>query len=357
MRKRGILLAGILVLFALTLSAAESTKVALVRGEEYQTFMTMAKSSLKRMPDLKAWEKAVPQVKVVTIPSSFDKTTQYALCYNSGSKHKKPLLLALHSWSEDYRQFYGIPYGIWAVQNDWVFIQPDYRGAFTNPRATASEAAVRDILDAVEYAKKRANVDGSRIYVVGFSGGGMMSLIMVGRYPELWAGAVSWVPVYDLVEWYKTTKNATHDYSKQIANSCSGPPLPGTRAEKECKKRSVSSYLKNAHGRNVPVYISVGIKDRFVPPGHAINAFNDLAAPKDRISQADIEYIDTRYELPPHLSGSYHDPFYAELGMDLVFERASNGAVLKLFNDGHDIIYNAGLVWLSRQRKGAANPL
>ncbi|WP_394367509.1 hypothetical protein [Legionella israelensis] len=40
----------------------------------------------------------------------------------------------------------------------------------------------------------------------------MMTLNMVGRYPELWTAAVAWVPVYHLVAWYATTRHATHDY-------------------------------------------------------------------------------------------------------------------------------------------------
>lgn len=338
-------------LLVIGISGEEQANVVLLKEWEYTTFSRLAKSPLRHMPGLKAWKRAVPQVHPITITSSADRTGQPALYYDSGSDRDKPLLLVLHSWSEDYRQYYGIPYGVWAVKNDWVFIQPDYRGRFNNPQATASETAIRDILDAVEYAKMNARIDASRIYVAGFSGGAMTALIMVGRYPELWAGAVAWVPVYDLSEWYRTTRNATHDYSQQIAQSCGGPPLPGTAAWEECKKRSPSNYLKNARGKGVPVYIATGINDRFVPPVHSFRAFNDLADEDDRISEADIAYITKQRKLPPHLSRTYSDEFYAEAGIRLLFERTSDNAVLKIFDGGHDVIYNAGLYWLSKQRK------
>lgn len=299
------MLALIGVLLLCSISGYAEQEVALIKGEQYQTFIRLSKSPLKRMPDLKAWKRAVPQVTAVTIRSTYDNTSQRALFYNSGSGRKKPLLLVLHSWSEDYRQMYGIPYGIWAVKNDWVLMHPDFRGTFAKPKATGSEAAVRDILDAVDYAKEYARIDESRIYVTGFSGGAMATLIMVGRYPEIWAGAVAWVPVYDLVEWYKTTRHATHDYSRQIASSCGGLPLPGTGAAEECRKRSPASYLKNAKGRGVKVYIATGIDDRFVPPSHTLNAFNDLAGEADRISAADIRHISSKRSLPRHLAGTF----------------------------------------------------
>ncbi|MBZ0158011.1 MAG: prolyl oligopeptidase family serine peptidase [Alphaproteobacteria bacterium] len=357
MRKSFVFLTTIFILIGLALflpdGEEEKQKVTLVKGREYETFSRLAKSPLKKIPDLRAWKKIVPEVTTIAIKSSTGQTNQPALFYDSGSARKKPLLLVLHSWSEDYRQYFSIPYGIWAVKNDWVFMHPDYRGAFTNPEATASETALRDILDAVEYAKKNARIDESRIYIAGFSGGAMATLIMVGRYPELWAGAVAWVPVYDLTEWYTTTRNARHGYARQIANSCGGTPLPGTKAARECRKRSPSTYLKHARGKNVPVYIAVGIDDRFVPPGHAIMAFNDLAAEEDRISRADIEYINARHQLPPRLSGEYSDTLYADAGVKLLFERESAHAVLKIFEGGHDVIYNAGLYWLSTRRKSA----
>jgi predicted esterase len=325
-------------------------EIKLLKKQEFKTFMNLTGSEFKNIPDPKVWKKVLPEVKSITIKSTMDQTDQPALFYDSGSARKKPLLVALHSWSEDYQQHYSVPYGLWAVQNDWVFIHPDYRGPFNNPEATASEPAIRDIIDAVDYAKKNARIDESRIYIAGFSGGAMVSLIMAGRYPEIWAGAVAWVPVYDLEEWYSTTKNAKHDYSSQIAASCGGAPLPGTRAAAECKKRSPSTYLKNAKGK-VPVYIATGIDDRFVPPGHSIEAFNDLADAKDRISPEDMRYINENYRLPEHLTGRYSDRLYEDAGVDLLLQKTSGQAVLNIFEGGHDIIYNAGLFWLSKQRK------
>lgn len=318
---------------------------------DFKTFYRIAKSSSMNMTAKEAWYKHVPQIREVGLRSTADGKIQKVLFYNSGTLRKKPLLVALHSWSENYYQQYSIPYGMWAVRNDWVMIHPDYRGKFIGPESTASELAVQDVLDAVTYAKQEANIDESRIYITGFSGGGMMTLIMVGRFPEMWTAAVAWVPVYDLNLWYETTLGAEHDYSKHIANSCGGVPAWGTDACLECKKRSVSTYLANANGKEVKVMIAAGSQDVYVPAGHAIMAFNDLAKEGDYIPQEDIAYINANRAIPDHMQKAPDNPLYSDAGMKLLYQKSSGNAILNIFEGNHDVIYNAGLCWLNNQQR------
>ncbi|KTD21544.1 alpha/beta hydrolase family protein [Legionella israelensis] len=133
---------------------AQSDELPVKLVKDYTTFMKLAKSPLADMPKAKAWKKAAPKVQSISIKSSADGSLQPALFYDSGSLRKKPLLLVLHSWSANYMQHFSIPYGVWAVENDWVFIHPNFRGDFDNPEAGASELAIQDVLDALEYAKK-----------------------------------------------------------------------------------------------------------------------------------------------------------------------------------------------------------
>jgi predicted peptidase len=322
----------------------------LISQQSYKTFYRLAGSSVMKMSKESAWKATVPQVKHVQIRSSKDGSLQPALFYNSGSDRKKPLLLALHSWSADYQHHYSIPFGIWAFSNDWVFIHPDYRGAFTNENATASDLALQDVLDAMNYALSHAKVDSNRVYITGFSGGAMVTLIMVGKYPHLWAGAAAWVPVYDLAKWYQELRKSRYNYAVHISNSCGGPPLEGSDSFQECQKRSVSSYLKKAYGK-VPVYIAAGINDNFVMPSHSIMAFNDLAEKEDRIALYDMAYIDKYRKIPDNLEASFQDSFFSDVGLPLLFERKSNTVILKIFEGKHDIVFNAGLYWLSKQRK------
>lgn len=341
----------IVVLIVNKIILAEQNSLHLIKDKEFLTFFKMARSSKMKMSDEAAWKKYAPEVVKVSILSSEDSSMQSALFYNPKSPGKKPLLVALHSWSEDYEQKYSIPYALWCVSNDWVMIHPDFRGTFTKQTSTGSELTISDIMDAVEYAKVNAQVDTSRIYLIGFSGGGMMTLIMVGRYPDVWAGASAWVPIYDLVEWYGETKNAVHDYSKHIINSCGGAPLPGTTALDECAKRSVKASLKNARNKNVKVLIATGIQDVFVAPSHSMLAFNDLAEQVDMFSPDQIEFVKKNLRLPKSLTTTNSDKLFTNANLPLIYERSSANVTIKIFNGNHDIVYNAGLLWLSDQRK------
>ncbi len=345
----GVVFSAIMLLFGIPKEPGKAPE--LLQEHRFKTFYNIAESPVMEMTKEEAWNHAVPEVQEVQIVSTFDSTLQPSLFYASGSPHTKPLLLVLHSWSADYKQHFSIPYGIWATKNDWVFAHPDYRGAFTNPEATASEQAVQDILDVLAYAKKHARVDTTRIYIAGFSGGAMVALIMAGRFPGIWAGAVAWVPVYDLVQWYQVTRGAQHDYSGHIESSCGGVPLEGSKAYEDCKKRSVSSYLSNARGAEVKIFIASGIEDSFVPPGQAIQAYNDLARKRDRVSEKDIRFINENHYLPNYLADSLSDSLFEDADSPIVFQRTSLNATLTIFNGRHDVIYNAGLLWLSRQRK------
>ncbi len=304
-----------------------------------------------KLPKQEAWSREVPQARTIRLRSSADGALQPVLFYDSGSKRDKPLLLVLHSWMADYRQQFSIPYGVFAVKNDWIFIHPDFRGEFTDPNATASEFAVSDVLDALAYARAHSRVDTSRIYIAGFSGGGMMALLMAGRYPKEWAGVVAWVPVYDLVKWYSEKKGARHDYSGHIERSCGGPPLKGTSAEKECARRSPSSYLKNVRSDTPEILIVTGIRDNFVPPSHSIRAFNDLSTSGDRISDRYIGEIDSTRTLPSSMTGTFPDSLFEDAGLKVLLRKRSAKATLIIHDGKHDVIYNAGLQWLDSRRR------
>lgn len=339
-----------LVAVLLTLTCFDCKSWSEQNREEDSSRLLGQFTSFSAFPSSVSWEKSAPQTKKIRIKSSADGTAQPALFYDSGTDRKKPLLVALHSWSDNYRQKYSIPYALWSVANDWVFIHPDYRGVFNKPQATGSELAVQDIVDAVEYAKKNSNIDTSRIYLMGFSGGAMAALIMAGRYPDMWTAVAAWVPVFNLNEWYPyVRKFESRHYARHIIASCGGVPQGGSAAAEECNKRSPSAYLKNARGKSLRIYIGHGIHDDFAPPVHSLRAYNELANLEERISENDINYIASRGRLPEHMAGNYVDPLYREAGKSLLFRRTSANVTISLFGGGHDVLYKAGLQWLSQQ--------
>jgi dienelactone hydrolase len=325
--------------------------VPLVSQAQEEPRLVEGFTSYSAFPKDATWEQHVPQVQTIQITSSADGKAQPALWYDSGSDRAKPLLITLHSWSFDYTQPVSIPFGLWSVQNDWVFIHPDYRGKYDNPEATASELAIQDILDAREYALANANIDPERIYLTGFSGGAMTALILAGRYPDQWSAVSAWVPIYNLNDWYwySITENPERHYAGNIADSCGGVPRPGTAAARECQKRSPAPYLKDARGTGVRIYLSVGIEDDIVPPGQALLAFNDLAEEEDRFSVKEILYLNQNNSLPDGLSGNFSDENYQAAGKPLLFRRESANVTLSFFAGGHDVLFNPALLWLHQQ--------
>ncbi len=343
-------------------SSIENNKTSIVKPElkfaspkfvyKYKSF---AKARLFKN-SLRIWKKYAPFMKVIKIKSSMDSKIQSSLFYDSGSDRKKPLLVVVHSWSSNYKQTGDIPYALFAKKNDWVLIHPDFRGINKRPQATCSELAVQDVLDAVNYVKKHSNIDPSRIYLTGFSGGAMMSLVLAGRYPDLWTAVVAWVPVFDLKNFYLYSKKISKrkKYVKHILASCKGKPVKGSSALKEYIKRSPVTYLENAKGKQVKIYIAGGLQDSYVPPSHALKAYNLLADDKDKIPPKYIKFIDKHRKLPKFpkdFNNKTKNPLFKHAGVKLLFRKRSNKVSVFIFNCGHNMIYNVGLDWLSRHKQ------
>ena len=297
----------------------------------------------------KGWPNVVKEIKYL---SAADQTQQPALFYAPREKNKPvPLLVGLHTWSGDYRQASSISYVKWCIDKKWGFIHPNFRGPNRTPEATGSELVVKDILSAVEFAKKNAAVDENRIYLIGASGGGYASLLMAGRAPELWAGVSAWVPISDLAKWHAETSKRKLRYAGEIEKSIGGKPVAGSKALTEARKRSASTYLKWA--KEVNLDINAGITDGHngsVPISHSLEAFNILSAEKDRISPKLIEEFTLKAKVPVGLSRqAVTDADYGT--KKVLFRRQSGTARVTIFQGGHEIIPEAGLQWLAKQNR------
>ncbi len=296
------------------------------------------------------WPKEVREIKYFC---GADGTLQPALIYGSSdSKKAKPLLVGLHTWSFDYKQAGGeTVYARWCIQNEWLFIHPNFRGPNNTSFAMGSEYVVSDIMDAVEFMKGHYSVDTERIYLVGVSGGGHAALLMAGRVPDLWAGISAWCGISDIKEWYKQTVDKYPNYAHDIKAVCGGDPVHDTTAMMECAKRSPVTYLSNA--KSVNLDINAGVKDGregSVPFIQSLVAFNKVALEDKKIKESDIVAFYKKRLFP---SGEV-----MEISEDLfgthkpLFVRTSQNARIVIFDGGHDIIHLAALNWLALQRKG-----
>lgn len=301
-----------------------------------------------RPSTLATWQELVPGVQDVRIRSTADGVLQPALWLPPSGDEPQPLLVGLHSWSTRYLQDAVTPYGQWAAQEGWAFVSPNFRGVSERPEAAGSELVVSDVLDAVDYAIAQGGVDPERVYVAGWSGGGMVSLLMAGRAPERFAGAVAWVPVADLVDWYayNSAERPQEDYADQIRAACGGDPTADPQARASCVQRSPLTHLDAAREAGVPVYIGHGLSDETVPPDHSVRSYDALADAQDRLG-GPVRAAVRDGRLPDDVPGEPAEDFFAEQDPEVLLARRSADVTLVLFEGQHDTVFHPGLQFLA----------
>ncbi len=255
----------------------------------------------------------------VVVTSTADGTAQPAWFWTPKAGKRVPLVVELHTWSYGCDKDKGLQpnshFLKWCRQAGWAIVVPHFRGPNCTPQACGSDLAVQDVIDAVAYAKAHADVDADRVYLVGGSGGGMMTLLVAGRHPEIWAACYAACPISDLARWHAEC-TAFADWRKQYAGmmekSCGG--APATKAD-EYAHRSPLTYLAAARKQGTVIDICEGIHDGHtgsVPVGHAIRAFNALADEKDRISDADLAAFERTERTPASPAREWKDPFFGD---------------------------------------------
>ena len=287
----------------------------------------------------------------VSIRSSADGTEQPAILIlpsaaRAGVSGKVPLVINLHSWSADLNQ--RTPLEQLVTDQGWIFLAPNFRGPNSQPEACGSLLAQQDILDAVQWAIARHEVDPGRIYLTGASGGGHMTLLMVARHPQIWKAASAWVGISDLTAWH--TRHRGSRYGNMLEACCQGPPGKSIEVDKEYAARSPLTFLGGA--QEVPIDIAAGIKDGHqgsVPVAHSIWAFNALAEASGTplVSQRELT-------LMSEPSGRLESPQPSDEGFDEAFgrqhylRRRSGPARLTIFEGGHEGIPAAVIDWFQR---------
>lgn len=289
-----------------------------------------------------------PEIMETRYRSSADGSSQPTLYYWPKSDTAVPLLVALHTWSNDYLQAEPA-YAEWCIKKGWAMVHPNFRGRNDRSEACGSELAVADILSAVEWAKGATRIDADRVYLIGVSGGGYASLLLAGRAPQVWAGVSAWASIYDLADWHRERRGDR--YAKGIESACGGVPGAGDGVDEQYRRRSASGWLARAVG--VPVDIQTGIHDGHrgsVPVSHSLNAFNALAGKGDAVDKKLIGEMTASAAVPDEVRFLGTDSLYPQ--HPVVFRRVSGNVRVTLFEGGHEIVHAAGLAWLERQQRG-----
>jgi len=293
----------------------------------------------------------------ILVPSSIDGTRQpcYVILPDRFDPAAKPvpLLVSLHTWSGDVEQRH--PHMEKAAQRrGWIYLFPHFRGRNDNPQACGSIKAQQDILDATDWAIQHYPVDTRRIYLTGVSGGGHMSMLMAGRYPQKWTAVSAWVGINDLAAWEK--RHSKGRYGQMVRKSCGGAPGESAAIDEQYRNRSPMSWLGGATG--LPLDLAAGVHDGHrgsVPIRHTLDAFNIVAKAQGVpvITAEEIAQI-SRPEgrlRQPRQSDRQADPTYDRA---IYLRRVAGKARVTIFEGGHERLAEAAAEWLSRQVKPAA---
>lgn len=237
----------------------------------------------------------------IFVRSTLDGSIEPSLFYKAEGEGR-PLLVGLHTWSFDrFNQKESLlPI---AKRLGFNLLLPEFRGPnlIGNKRATeacASEYALGDIKDAIDYVIENEGVDKENIFLLGLSGGGHMALMMAGYIPEYFKAVGAFVPICDLEAWCVENKN----YAPHVNACCSG-------RKDEMRRRSPVSYIDNIARANVKIFH--GKFDPVVP-----------------VSQSEELYRAIRERYP------------------------SARVFLDVFDGGHEIDLNAAEYWFMTQYKG-----
>ena len=310
---------------------------------------------------LRAQIKGYPEgVKEITFPAQADNSHQPALFWMPKANDKPvPLLVALHTWSNNYKQAGGeAEYAKWCQAMNWCFIHPDFRGSNTTPNAMGSEYVYQDIMDAIAYAKLNANVDENRIYAIGVSGGGHAAMYMAARSPDMWAGVSAWCGISDIAAWHAECNDTRFNrYAKNIEKVLGGSPATNPHIAEQAKLRSPNYWLAKAKTLP-PLDINHGIKDGrtgSVPFTHAYTAWNAAHThnPNKKFTVKDIAGYYQTQTIPKTwstLNEAGPDILYGQ--RQPLFQRVDGNLRLTIFDGGHEIVHDAALNWLAAQVKG-----
>lgn len=288
----------------------------------------------------------------VMIPGVDGRPDQPALFWQAPESEPAPLLVGLHTWSNTHRQRSSQPYQQWCRQEGWHFIHPNFGGRNRTPESMGSDHAVAEVVRAVEWARSQANVDASRIYLVGVSGGGHMALLMAGRHPEIWAGVSAWCPISDIAQWHADCR-ATPRYSRyadDIESALGGDPWTEPSLMAAALRRSPVTWLKNA--AEIPVDIQAGIHDGrrgSVPFRHSLVAYNAIVPPDAAIPDAIVERF-YKTSTPPAGTTPAEDSLYDRWQPQ--FRMQHGNTRITIFEGGHEIVQVVALNWLAQQRRG-----
>jgi len=273
--------------------------------------------------------------KIVELKSSLDNSLQKAYFFKSKSAAPKPLVVSLHSWSGNYEQKDEL--AALSKTKDLNYIHPDFRGVNWTKDACCSDLALADIDDAIDFAIKNSNVDLSRIYVIGSSGGGYATLATFMKSKHLIRRFSAWVPISDLPAWYAQSKIMGTKYAENILDCTSSKD--SLNMEIAIKKSPIywKTPVEKLNTTEFQIYAGVydGIQGS-VPITHSINFYNKIL--KDKLVIDSSIYVSDSEKLYLLEYRKALGEFGSIAGRKVFLKKQSGNLGLTIFEGNHEML-------------------
>jgi hypothetical protein len=322
-------------------TSCQQTRTRSDQGEKSQTDKIIKFDDTRKV----SWS---VDFKVVEIISSLDGNIQKAYFLRSRSEKPKPLVVSLHTWSGNYEQT--DPLAELCLARNLNYIHPDFRGANNTLNACCSKLALNDIDESITYAIRNSNIDTSRIYVIGVSGGGYAAISSFMRSKHNIRKFSAWASITDLVAWYSESLIRKNNYAANIL-ACTGSGSNSLNYESARQRSPVYWETPVRKLINTELKIYTGINDGItgsVPITHSINFYNKVLAdlsvtdPEQFVTQGE-KYSLLQYRKALGDFGKISD-------RTICLEKEYKNIKLVIFEGGHEMLPEYALNELLEQQ-------
>jgi dipeptidyl aminopeptidase/acylaminoacyl peptidase len=211
----------------------------------------------------------------------------------TGAARRHPALVWVHEDIRGHLYEHYIPFIREAVARGYIVIAPEYRGGIGYGQTFYDAidyggAEVDDVVTAVEVLKARyRRVDPDQIGIIGWSHGGLITLLGIFRNPTLFQAAVAMVPVTNLFQRLAWKGEERQRQLMDPQNRFGGRPS---------EKREVYKDRSPVYGVDklrIPLLVGVATNDEDVNIEESMQLVDALRARKPQLA-------DTRvYDSPP----------------------------------------------------------
>jgi dipeptidyl aminopeptidase/acylaminoacyl peptidase len=204
-----------------------------------------------------------------------------------------PALVWVHENIRGHLYEHYIPYVREATARGYIVIAPEYRGSIGYGKAYYDAIdyggrEVDDVVGAVDVLKSRYGaVDPARIGIIGWSHGGMITMLSITRNPTLFKAAVAMVPVSNLFQRLAWKGVERQHQLIDPANRYGGLPNEKPEVYKE------RSPLYNIDKLQIPLFVAVTRNDQDVNIEEDMQLVDALRSRKPGLAETMV------YDNPP----------------------------------------------------------